>query len=171
MARPLGIIMLIAAVGIAGCSKTGLRNLRAPGPGPDEFMILPVKPLTAPQDYSTLPTPSPGSANLVDVNPIADAAVAMGGRAEAAESGAIAAADSALIAAASRNGVEPDVRETLAEADAKFRKRQTRMTRFRLFPVDRYEQAYRRQALEPFPETERYRAAGAGTPTSPPSTR
>jgi len=171
MTRPLGIIMLIAAVGIAGCSKTGLRNLRAPGPGPDEFMILPVKPLTAPQDYSALPTPSPGSANLVDINPVADAAVAMGGRAEATVPGGVPAADGALVAAAARNGVDPDVRQTLAEADAKFRKRQSRMTRFRLFPVDRYEQAYRRQALEPFPETERYRAAGAGTPTSPPSTR
>lgn len=171
MARPLGIIMLIAAVGIAGCSKTGLRDLRAPGPGPDEFMILPVKPLTAPQDYSVLPTPDPNGGNLVDQNPIADAAVAMGGRADVAESGAIGAADGALISAATRHGVESDVRENLAEADAKFRKRQTRMTRFRLFPVDRYEQAYRRQALEPFPENERYRAAGAGTPTSPPATR
>ena len=171
MARPLGIIMLIAAVGIAGCSKTGLRNLRAPGPGPDEFMILPVKPLTAPQDYSTLPTPNPSGGNLVDLNPIADAAVAMGGRAEATVPGGVPAADGALIAAATRNGVDPDVRQTLAEADAKFRKRQSRMTRLRLVPVDRYEQAYRRQALEPFPETERYRDAGAGTPTSPPATR
>jgi len=168
MLRPLGIIMLISAVGVAGCSGKGLRYLPAPAAGPDEFLILPVKPLTAPQDYSVLPAPSPGSSNLVDQNPIGDAAVAMGGRAEATVPGGIAAADSALVTASSRYGVEPDVRETLAKADVKFRKRQSRMTRVRLLPVDRYEQAYRRQTLEPFPENERYRRAGAGTPTAPP---
>lgn len=172
MLRPLGItIMLVTAVSVAGCSNKGLRLLRAPGPGPDEFMILPVKPLTAPTDYSSLPAPAPGRGNLVDPTPTSDAAVALGGRAEATRPGGIPAADGALVTAASRHGVDPDVRETLSEADAKFRKRQSRMTRFRLAPVDRYEQAYRRQALEPYPETERYRAAGAGTPTSPPIKR
>lgn len=169
MLRPLNIIVLIAAVTVAGCSGKGLRNLRAPGPGPDEFMILPVKPLTAPQDYSSLPEPNPGGGNLVDPNPTGDAVAALGGRPEATVPAGVPAADGALVSAASRHGVEPGVRETLAEADAKFRKRQARMTRVRLLPVDRYEQAYRRQALEPFPETRRYRRAGAGTPTSPPS--
>ncbi|TDK46262.1 DUF3035 domain-containing protein [Antarcticimicrobium luteum] len=170
MLRPLGItIMLVTAVSVAGCSSKGLRNLSAPGPGPDEFMILPVKPLTAPTDYSALPAPDPGAANLVDPTPMADAVVAMGGRAEATVPGGVPAADSALISAATRHGVESGVRDTLAEADAKFRKRQSRMTRVRLLPVDRYEQAYRRQALEPFPTNELYRRAGAGTPTAPPA--
>ncbi len=172
MRRPLGImIMLVAAVSVAGCSKKGLRDLRAPGPGPDEFMILPVKPLTAPQDYTALPAPKPGRGNLVDQTPTTEAVVALGGRAEAMVPGGVPAADGALVTASSRYGVEPDVRETLAQNDAKFRKRQSRMTRFRLLPVDRYEQAYRRQALEPYPENERYRWAGAGTPTAPPATR
>lgn len=172
MLRPLGItIMLVAAVSVAGCSNKGLRLIQAPGPGPDEFLILPVKPLTAPTDYSNLPKPNPGGENLVDLNPTADAVVALGGRAEATEPGGVPAADSALVTAASRHGVEPGVRETLSEADAKFRKRQSRMTRIRLAPVDRYEQAYRRQSLDPFPETERYRRAGAGTPSSPPPKR
>ena len=172
MRRPLGIIiMLVAAAAVAGCSGKGLRNLRAPGPGPDEFMILPVKPLTAPQDYSELPPPDPGNGNLVDPEPLADAAVALGGRAEATKPSGVPAADGALVAAASRHGVEPGVRETLAARDARFRKRQSRMTRIRLLPVDRYEQAYRRQALDPYPETERFRRAGAGTPTSPPPIR
>ncbi len=134
-------------------------------------MILPVKPLTAPQDYSTLPAPKPGRGNLTDPNPIGDATLAMGGRAEATEPGGVPATDGALVSAASRYGVEPGVRDILSEQDAKFRKRQSRMTRIRLLPVDRYEQAYRRHALEPFPETERYRRAGAGTPTAPPPTR
>lgn len=167
MRRPLGMIILIAAVAVAGCSNKGLHNLRAPGTGPDEFMILPVKPLTAPKTYSELPAPTPGGGNLVDPTPTADAMVAMGGRQTEGEG--IPAADGALVTAASRLGVEPGVRQTLDEQDAAFRKRQSRMSRLRLFPVDRYEQAYRRQALNPFPETEKFRRAGAGTPTSPPA--
>ena len=167
MRRPLGMIILMTAVAVAGCSKTGLRDIRAAGPGPDEFMILPVKPLTAPTSYSELPTPTPGGANLVDPTPTADAVAALGGR----STSGIPAADGALVTAASRNGVDPTVRETLAEADAKFRKRQSRMTRFKLFPVDRYAQAYRRQAIDPYQQTEIYRNAGAGTPSSPPETR
>lgn len=166
MRRPLGMIILIAAVAVAGCSQKGLRDLRPQGPGPDEFMILPVKPLTAPKDYSQLPAPTPGGGNLVDPTPTADAMVAMGGH--QGQTDGIAAADGALVTASSRYGVEPGVRQTLAEDDAKFRKRQSRMTRFRLFPVDRYAQAYRRQSLDAFSQTERFRRAGAGTPTSPP---
>lgn len=170
MLRPLGItIMLVGAISVAGCSNKGLRLIQAPGPGPDEFLILPVKPLTAPTDYSSLPAPNPGGANLVDQTPTTDAVVALGGRAAATVPGGVPASESALIAATTRYGVEPDVRETLAEADAKFRKRQRRMTRIRLALVDRYEQAYRRQSLAPYPEAERYRRAGADTPSSPPA--
>lgn len=170
MRRPLGTIMLITAlsVAVAGCSQRGLRDLRPSGPGPDEFMILPVKPLTAPADYATLPPPTPGAGNLVDPNPIAEGIVAMGGSASALEPGGIPASEAALVTASSRHGVDPSVRETLAEQDATFRKRMLRMSRFRVLPVDRYEQAYRRQALDPFRQTERFRSAGAGTPTSPP---
>ncbi|GHG82101.1 DUF3035 domain-containing protein [Pseudodonghicola xiamenensis] len=166
MRRPLGIIIVVAAVALAGCSKKGLMDIRPTGNGPDEFLILPAKPLTAPSDYSKLPEPTPGQANLTDLNPEADAMAALGGRATSG----IPAADGALVTAASRNGVEPGVRETLAAEDAKFRKRQSRMTRLRLFPVDRYSQAYRRQEIDPFKEAEKYRRAGVGTPSSPPET-
>ncbi|MDK3016772.1 DUF3035 domain-containing protein [Pseudodonghicola flavimaris] len=165
MRRPLGmIILMLATVAVAGCSNKGLRQLRSAGPGPDEFMILPVKPLTAPQNYSELPAPTPGGKNLVDPTPTGDAMAALGGR----SIDGIPASDATLITAASRNGVDPNVRQELAEVDAKFRKRQSRMTRLRLFRVDRYEQAYRRQALDPFPTTATYRASGADTPSSPP---
>ena len=56
----------------------------------------------------------------------------------------------------------------LAEEDAAFRKRQGRWTRLRLFPVDRYEQAYRKNAINPFDQTEAFRRAGAATPSAPP---
>ena len=64
--------------------------------------------------------------------------------------------------------IPANTRVALAEEDAKFRKRQSRMTRIRLFPVDRYQQAYRKQSLDPFAQTDLFRTRNAGTPTSPP---
>lgn len=169
MRIPLGMMVLAASVAVAGCSNKGLRDLRAPGTGPDEFMIMPVKPLTQPPDLAALPPPTPGGANLTDQYPVEDAVAALGGRPEAMRATGIPATDAALVSAASRKGVTADTRATLAEADAQFRKRQSRMTRMRLFPVDRYSQAYRKQAIDPFQQTERMRASGLATPTSPPA--
>lgn len=171
MRAPLSMTILVAALTVAGCSNQGLRNLRAPGPGPDEFMILPAKPLTAPSDYAFLPAPTPGGSNLTDQNPNADAVAALGGRPAALEPGAgIPASEGALVTAASRHGVPSNIRTELATEDAKFRKRQARMTRIRLFPVDRYQQAYRKQSLDPFAQTQLFRNRNAATPTSPPPT-
>jgi len=169
MRIPLGAIILIGLVAVAGCSKTGLRDLRPNGPGPDEFMILPNKPLTAPKDYEVLPAPTPGGANLVDPHPKADAVVALGGKATALTPNGVPTSDGALVSQASRYGVPANTRVALAESDAEFRKRQSRWTRIRLFPVDRYEQAYRREAINPFDQTNRFRRSGFGTPSSRPA--
>jgi hypothetical protein len=164
-----GICVLLCAAGVAGCAQKELRLIRSTTRGPDEFQVLPPKPLPPPTDYATLPQPTPGGSNLVDPTPQADAVAALGGRTSALDpNGGIPAGDSALVTAASRHGVEPGVRESLAAADSKFRKRQRRTGRIKLFPVDRYEQAYRKQALEPFAVTEEFRRSGFGTPTSPP---
>lgn len=165
----IGAVMLMGAVALAGCSSKGLRDLQPSGPGPDEFMIMPVKPLTAPKDYDVLPAPTPGGSNLVDTNPNAEAVAALGGRPSALDPNAgIPASDGALVNASSRYGVESNIRTSLAEADAQFRKRQSRMTRLRLFRVDRYDQAYRKEALDPFDTTGIYRESNFGTPASPP---
>ncbi len=167
--RSLIILTLLSlTVALAGCSQKGLRDLRTNSDGPDEFMILPTKQLTTPDNLSTLPQPTPGGVNRVDQNPKADAVAALGGRPGALTPQGIGAADGALVTQASRFGVQGNIRETLAEADAKFRKRASRNGRIRLFPVDRYRQAYRRQSLDPFTETERLRRSGIQTPTSPP---
>lgn len=162
------ITILGLAVAVSGCSKKPLRDLRTSSNGPDEFLVLPTKPLTTPDNLSVLPQPNPGGGNLVDPNPKAEAVAALGGRPGALVPGGVPAADGALVAQVSRHGVQGDIRQTLAEADAKFRKRQSRNTRIRLFPVDRYRQAYRRQSLDPFEEAERFRRSGLQTPTSPP---
>jgi len=169
MRIPLGAIILIGLVVVAGCSKRGLRDLQPGGPGPDEFMLLPNQPLTAPKDYQVLPAPTPGGANLVDPHPKADAVVALGGKASALTPGDIPASDGALVTQVSRYGVPANTRVALAETDAKFRKKQSVMTRIRLFPVDRYEQAYRREALNPFDKTNRFRRSGISTPSSRPA--
>ncbi len=168
MRKALGAIILTSVVALGGCSQKGLRLLTPPGPGPDEFLVLPVKPLTAPKDYSALPAPTPGGSNLVDPTPNADAVAALGGRASALQQTGVPASDGALVAQASRYGVPANTRASLAASDAKFRDRRRRGGRIRLFPVDRYEQAYRKNALEPFSITRLFRRKGFGTPTSPP---
>jgi len=168
MRIPLGAIMLTGALALAGCSGGGLRQLSPPSAGPDEFLILPNKPLTAPADYNTLPTPTPGGLNLVDQNPTQDAIIALGGRAETPENTGIPASDGILVAQAGRYGVPADTRATLAETDAKFRKRKAVLSNFRLFKVDRYEQSYSRQKIDPFTQASRFRRAGVATPSAPP---
>ena len=163
------IIVLIGAIAVSGCGQKGLRNLSPTGPGPDEFMVLPNKPLTPPTSYSALPAPTPGGQNLVDPTPKADLVAALGGRASAMDPNAgIPGADGALVTAASRYGVEPGVRNSLAQEDAKYRKRAARSGRIKLLPVDRYEQAYRKEAIDPFTENEKFRRSGYGTPSAPP---
>ncbi|TNF57591.1 MAG: DUF3035 domain-containing protein [Rhodobacteraceae bacterium] len=165
------IAILVAILALAGCSNQGLRDLRSNTGGPDEFMILPVKPLSEPPSFSVLPEPTPGGANLVDPNPRGDAVAALGGRAEAIEPRGVAASDAALVAQASRYGVQGDIRQVLAQEDEQFRQRRGRFTQFTLFRTDRYEQVYRRQKLDPFEVEQAFRNAGAATVTNPPKTR
>lgn len=165
--RRLAFLALIA-VGLSACANQGLRQLQNPGDGPDEFGIKPTRPLEAPASYSDLPTPTPGQANLTDRSALADGTTAFGGRPEP-EAGPIPASDGALVQHASRMGVSPNIRATLAEQDADFRRRQARFTQIRIVPVDRYYQAYRRQTLDAPTEAARWRRAGARTPSSPPA--
>ncbi len=169
MRMPRALLFLILPVFAAGCSDIGLRHLEAPGQGPDEFSVLPVKPLTQPKDYAFLPAPTPGGGNLTDPNPKADAVVALGGSEAALNPNtAIPASDGALVTASSRYGVPANTRQVTAEEDAAYRKRKGRFTRLRLFKVDRYEQAYRRQALDANAQNQAARRQGLETPSAPP---
>ncbi|MDE4173871.1 DUF3035 domain-containing protein [Phaeobacter sp. PT47_59] len=169
MRIPLSMIVLVGAVAVAGCSQKGLRDIRKTGTGPDEFLVLPSKPLSEPGDYSSLPTPTPGGTNITDVTPQADAVAALGGKASALVPGqGVPSADLALVSASSRYGVSPGVRQELAEEDAKFLKRKRITGRIRLFPVDRYEQIYAKQTLDPFDVNDQFRRAGVATPSAPP---
>ncbi|WP_300011854.1 DUF3035 domain-containing protein [uncultured Roseobacter sp.] len=165
MSRILALILITACVG--ACANTGLRDLRSNTRGPDEFIIEPKAPLQTPDDLTSLPAPTPGQGNLTDNDPLSDVVVALGGRPSNAT--AVPATDGALVTAASRFGVTPNIRQNLAEEDADFRRRQSRFTQYRLFREDRYLQAYRRQALDASDVAERWRRAGARTPSYPPN--
>jgi hypothetical protein len=156
------IVMLTACAG----GDRGLRDLRSNGGGPDEFRVMPVGELVLPSDVMNLPAPTPGQSNRTDPTPSADAVAALGGNPNALIPNGIPASDGALVTAASRNGVDPAIRQTLASDDAAFRTRQSRFGFIR--GRDRYFSAYARQALDAYSELQRFRNAGVATPSAPP---
>lgn len=168
MRIPLGLTILVLGIALAGCGRKPLHSMRSNSEGPDEFMVLPVKPLTAPKDYDVLPAPTPGGANLVDQDPMADAVAALGGRPSVLQAKGVPASDGALVASASRYGVPANARAAISQEDAEFRRKQGRMTSIKLFPVDRYSQVYRRQVMNSYEMNERFRQSGFDTPTAPP---
>lgn len=165
--RKLAFLFVLPVL-VAGCANVGLRDLQSTSKGPDEFGIKPVGALQEPASYSELPTPTPGGSNRVDRSALADGATAFGGKLDDPNA-PVPASDGALVQHVSRLGVSPNVRETLAEADAKFRHRKARLTQFRIVRVDRYNQAYRKEALDAQAEQSRWRRAGARTPSAPPA--
>lgn len=165
----LGIV-LVAVLSVAACAQSGtphLMNLRATSSSPDEFAILPSKPLVMPKDTSALPSPTPGGTNLADPTPDSDAVAALGGK-PGASAGGIPAADGALVAAADRYGVQPGIRAALDAADLKFRKNHNGRILDRLFGNSVYFKAYSSMTLDQYKELARWRAAGLATPSAPP---
>lgn len=170
--RATHLLALVALTGVMACSggerDITLHNLKTYNGQPEEFSIAPAKPLTAPENYTDLPTPTPGGANLTDQNPKADAVAALGGNPARLQSGlGVPASDSALIARASRYGRDGQIRQTLAAEDLEVRKTRSRFT-WSIVPKDKYDEAYKRQALDPYSWLTRYRQAGARTPSAPP---
>ncbi len=162
-----GIIAIMALSACSG-STSRMRDLYDPEAGPEEFAVAPSKPLEIPQDLASLPSPTPGGKNRVDPTPQADAIALLGGKAQPdTDSSTIGAGDQALFEYASRFGFDPNIRVDLAERDEKFRKNNARWSSFKLFRVDRYNQAYRFETLDAFKEVQRWRLMGVGTPSMP----
>lgn len=148
---------------LAACAGNGqLHRLNSGATGPDEFSVIPMRPLAVPASL-TLPPPTPGGANLADPNPLGDGLAALGGT-----PGAGAAGDAALMTRVARYGTDPAIRSTLAVEDAELRGRAMRLTGFNLLGRDRYFPAYARMALDAWAELARFRAAGVPTPSAPP---
>ena len=167
MRKPL--IMFIALTALTACGNSAepnLLNISQPrSEGPDEFAILPSKPLEMPQNLASLPEPTPGGSNRTDPTPFADAATALGGNPEVLTR---RSGDGALIAYAGRYGVDPDIRAELAAADLEFRRQNDGRLLERLFNVNVYFRAYEPFALDRYAELERLRRAGIRTSAVPP---
>ncbi len=169
--RPFILLAVVASVGLSACSSKkvgGMMNLRASGAGPDEFAILPTKPLTMPKSYQTLPTPTPGGENLTDPTPRADAVAALGGNPKYLKAKGIARGDQGIIAVASRYGVSGNIRSVLATEDLEFRRKHRGKLLERLFGTTVYFSAYQPMTLDRYAELKRIRRAGLRAPAAPP---
>lgn len=171
MRASLGVKALtaVAILALAGCGGNGqpsLMNLRSSTQGPDEFGIVPPKPLDMPADLAALPEPTPGGVNRTDPTPLDDAVVALGGQPGAGSR--IPAGDGALYSYASRFGVASDIRATLATEDLEYRRDNNGRLLERLLDVNVYYRAYRRQSLDQHAELAYWRARGLPTPSAPP---
>lgn len=160
----------IAVLALTACGKVDpkLVHFKTSGKGPDEFAILPTKPLEAPESYTALPAPTPGASNITDPTPHADAVAALGGNPKALARRGVTASDQSLIAHAGRYGVSPDIRTRLAAEDLEFRRQNNGRPLERLFNVNVYFDAYQKVELDQHRELERWRRAGARTPSAPP---
>jgi hypothetical protein len=162
----------LLAVALSACGNDGqsprLMNIRSTTAGPDEFAILPTKPLELPEDLTSLPAPTPGGGNLTDLDPFADIATALGGKKPQSGLG-VPGADGALVAHATRKGLGGDIRQVTAAEDLEFRNRNRGRLLERLFRVNSYFRAYRKQELAQNGEIDRWRSAGARTPSAPPA--
>ncbi len=169
-AKPIILLALLAAVGLSACTRkeTPLMNLRSGGSGPDEFAILPTKPLKMPKNLAELPLPAPGGPNLVDPTPSADAVAALGGSPKYLGSGGIPRGDRALVATAERYGIAPDIRARLEAEDREFRRTHPPRLLERWFRLTTYFKVYGPMALDRYAELERMRRAGVRTPEAPP---
>jgi hypothetical protein len=80
----------------------------------------------------------------------------------------VPAGEAPLVSAATRYGVSPQIRQQLAREDLEYRRRNDGRLLERIFDVNVYHRAYRRQALDQQRELERFRRAGARTVAAPP---
>ena len=160
----LGCAAMLAAC--SGPETPSLLNLGDAGSeGPDEFSILPAKPLEMPENLAALPRPTPGGANRTDPTPQADAIVALGGRPSLLNA---PASDAGLIGYTTRYGVDPSIRNALAAADLEYRRENDGRLLERIFNVNVYFNAYEPFELDQRRELERFRASGVWTPAVPP---
>jgi hypothetical protein len=167
--RGIGKAGLLLVLVLAGCAPENpqLMNISSSTEGPDEFAILPSRALEMPADVAQLPPPTPGGLNRADARPLDDAVVALGGTPQA-RSGTVPAADAALAARAAAYGAPPDIRAVVAAEDLEVRRQNPGRLLERLFNRNTYFRAYDDQALDQHAEIDRWRRAGAATPSAPP---
>lgn len=169
MTRIFGISGFVGlAVLLAGCANeeppVTLQEASLKNGAPDEFLVLPQRPLVLPEDLEALPEPDPAAGTLVEIDPFVEARRAAGGN--GGGTGATAA-DGAILAAARTVGRNPNIRQELAEeTDAKLRRGRGLLgffDRFRLAP--RKQTVFNDQKLDAIGELKKRQAQGVKTPS------
>lgn len=158
-------MLLVAPLALAACSEGGLAGtLRSTGAiaTPDEFMVLPTRPLEMPESFSALPTPTPGAANRVDYQPHAEAIAGLTGA-----PGPAGNADGATLVAQA-GPRQPGIRQELAVEDVAWRNTHHGLLIPRLLAKDKDTVTYQPMILDAAGEFERLRAAGIQQPSAPP---
>jgi hypothetical protein len=158
--------LIAAALVLGGCAEGGVAgSLRAAGIAgtPDEFMVLPTRPLEMPANLAALPPPTPGAPNRVDYHPLAEAIAGLSGR-----PGVPGNADGTALVAAAGPRV-PNVRAELAVEDAEWRRTHHGRLLDRLITRDRELVVYAPMVLDAPLEFERMRASGVAVPAATPS--
>ena len=173
--REVGLLSLLALTAcgrLAGDDKKPpqLMHIKSASRSPDEFTVLPTRPLQMPDDVASLPAPTPGGTNITDPTPEADAVAALGGNPRLMDRTAISAGNGGLISYTTRFGQASDIRDVLAAEDLDYRRKHDGRLLERLFNVTVYFRAYRPMSLDQYAELERWRAAGARTVGAPPET-
>ena len=154
---------------VAACSTDPhLMNTRAGQSSPDEFAIVPTKPLQMPPDLNMLPTPTPGGGNITDPNPAGDAVAALGGNPGHLAQRGVGANDGGLLAYTGRLGRDPNIRSVTAQEDENFRSRHGRRLLEVMAHTNVYYRAYKPMTLDSWSELERWRPTGVQTPAAPP---
>ena len=161
--RVSGIFVIIFLLSACSSDDARLRDLYDVGTGPEEFAVLPSKPLTIPSNLKNLPVPDLAAGNLADPTPKHDLIEILGGSID--NSISIPEKDKNLLKYVSRAGVDSNIRQELAEEDQKFLRKMGVLTSVKLFRVDRYNQIYRKMTLSAPKELERWRSLGVRTPS------
>ncbi|MCA0938318.1 DUF3035 domain-containing protein [Yangia mangrovi] len=164
------LVLMLGMTGLVACTTSDrtLHQMRNNRGTPEEFAIVPNKPLEMPQSFAELPVPTPGSGNRTDQTPLSDAVAALGGNPAQLAVGEVPSRDAALVNRASRYGRDGNIRTRLAVEDAQFR-RDKSVYNWKLFKDDEYNKVYRDQILDPYAALTAYRKAGARTPSAPPT--
>ena len=160
--RILGTIVTFFLIAACSSDEARLRDLYDVGTGPEEFAVLPSKPLIIPTNLKELQVPDETVGNLADPSPKRDLIEKLGGSID--ETKSVPKRDKGLLNYVSRAGVNSNIREELAEEDRKFLRRMGVLTSVKLFRVDRYNQIYRNMTLSAPKELERWRSLGVRTP-------
>lgn len=160
------VALMLAPFALAGCGEGGLAGgLRRAGvtSKPDEFMVLPTRPLEMPENLSALPPPTPGLPNRVDYQPRTDAIVGLTGRPPPAGN----ADGTVLVARAGPR--DPAIRSELVVEDAEWRRTHHGLFFERLLSKDRDRVVYQEMILNAPEEWARMRASGVEVPAAPPT--